>query len=212
MRALRPLLVALIVLVAPPLASAETVTLDAAGTNATTFVLEDARFGPCNDGRAVSVRAMFIPPIQIEHADDRPLDGRLVFVGDDAYAEACRSKALAAVEKLADLFDLHCRVETEALPARAAGDGTDCPVDASRAAILMPATGANEAANAIACGTVNRDGTLFGRAFSMSAGAGRPASTGSVELPLESWVLAAFCQHGFDPERWPAPVGDRIFR
>jgi hypothetical protein len=32
-----------------------------------------------------------------------------------------------------------------------------------------------------------------------------------VGLGIERWVLAAFCQHGFEPNRWPVAVRRAIF-
>jgi seryl-tRNA synthetase len=63
----------------------------------------------------------------------------------------------------------------------------------------------------IACGSINLHGRFFGDRFAIGADGGEVAATSCVGLGIERWVLAAFSQHGFDPERWPLAVRQRIF-
>ncbi len=51
----------------------------------------------------------------------------------------------------------------------------------------------------------------FGKSFDIHDTDGEPALSGCVGLGIERWVLAAFTQHGFEPERWPADVRNEVF-
>ena len=63
----------------------------------------------------------------------------------------------------------------------------------------------------LACGSVNLHGNFFGERFDITDGEGSAAFTACIGLGIERWVLAAFVQHGFDPERWPDQVRDLVF-
>ena len=77
---------------------------------------------------------------------------------------------------------------------------------------VAPAAGPDGAARRrLACGSINLHGRFFGDRFGISAADGGAAATGCIGLGIERWVFAAFAQHGFDPDRWPAAVRREVF-
>ncbi len=139
----------------------------------------------------------------------------LVFVGSDEHVADCRRRVLPVIGELAERLDLECRIET-------ASDPFFATVSAARTfwqraqevknEIMLPiGPGPDGAPKRLAGGSVNLHGHFFGDRFAISAADGGSAATGCVGLGIERWVLAAFSQHGFDPERWPAPVRAAIF-
>ena len=89
------------------------------------------------------------------------------------------------------------------LAARAGGEERDHPADRAR-----PGRGAARAGLRLdqPARQVLRRPLRHRRRATASA-----AATGCVGLGIERWVLAAFSQHGFEPERWPAAVRRAIF-
>jgi seryl-tRNA synthetase len=139
----------------------------------------------------------------------------LVFVGSDEHVAECRRRVLPLIGELAALLDLECRIET-------ASDPFFATVSAARTfwqraqevknEIMLPIEPhADGTPRAIAGGSVNLHGRFFGERFGIAGADGETAATGCVGLGIERWVLAAFSQHGFDGERWPAAVRDAIF-
>ena len=139
----------------------------------------------------------------------------LVFVGSDEHVAACRRRVLPLIGELATMLDLECRIET-------ASDPFFATVSAARTfwqraqevknEIMLPIEPAPDGApRRLACGSVNLHGHFFGDRFAIAAEDGASAATGCVGLGIERWVLAAFSQHGFDPQRWPATVRAAIF-
>jgi seryl-tRNA synthetase len=140
----------------------------------------------------------------------------LVFVGSEEHVAACRRRVLSAIGELAAMFDLECRIET-------ASDPFFATVSAARTfwqraqevknEIMLPIEpGPDGTPRSLACGSINLHGRFFGDRFSIAAADGEGATTGCVGLGIERWVLAAFSQHGFEPDRWPAAVRREIFR
>jgi seryl-tRNA synthetase len=139
----------------------------------------------------------------------------LVFVGSEEYVAACRRRVLSVIGELAATFDLECRIET-------ANDPFFATVSAARTfwqraqevknEIMLPIEpGPDGAPRSLACGSINLHGQFFGDRFGIAAADGARATTGCVGLGIERWVLAAFTQHGFEPERWPPAVRREIF-
>ncbi|MEM7777725.1 MAG: hypothetical protein AAF732_19200 [Pseudomonadota bacterium] len=63
----------------------------------------------------------------------------------------------------------------------------------------------------LACGSINLHGNFFGTRFDIRDDQGHPVQTGCVCLEIARWVLAAFAQHGFEPNHWPQQVRNEIF-
>ncbi|MEZ5843063.1 MAG: hypothetical protein R3D27_04945 [Hyphomicrobiaceae bacterium] len=138
----------------------------------------------------------------------------LVFVGDDSYVRQCRMKALPIVEELAGFFDLDCRVQTATDPFFATVSAAKKFWQAAQEVkneIKIPVLDGEGREKLLACGSINLHGNFFGQRFGFSDATGAAAQTGCVGLGIERWVLAAFTQHGFEPDRWPAEVRDIIF-
>jgi seryl-tRNA synthetase len=139
----------------------------------------------------------------------------LVFVGSEEHVAECRWRVLPVIGELAATFDLECRIET-------ASDPFFATVSAARTfwqraqevknEIMLPIEpGADGAPRSLACGSINLHGRFFGDRFDITAADGGRAATGCVGLGIERWVLAAFSQHGFEPDRWPGTIRHEIF-
>ncbi len=138
----------------------------------------------------------------------------LVFVGNDDYVRACRTKALGLVEELANMIDIDCQVQTATDPFFATVSAAKKFWQAAQEVkneIKIPALANDGTQKMLACGSINLHGNFFGKRFNFTCDNGEPAQTGCVGLGIERWVLAAFTQHGFDEARWPEAVRKRIF-
>jgi len=139
----------------------------------------------------------------------------LVFVGSEEYVSTCRKRALPLIGELASTFDLDCSVETATDPffatVAAAKKFWQQAQEVKNEIMLWIEPHPDGSERRIAGGSVNLHGNFFGSRFDIEAEDGEPAHTGCIGLGVERWVLAAFSQHGFDPNRWPADVRDRIF-
>jgi seryl-tRNA synthetase len=138
----------------------------------------------------------------------------LVFVGSEAHVADCRRRALPVIGELAKVFDLECRIETASDPffatVSAARTFWQRAQEVKNEIILPINPGPDGASRELACGSINLHGRFFGDRFDIAA-EGEVAATSCIGLGIERWVLAAFSQHGFDPERWPEGVRDEIF-
>jgi hypothetical protein len=139
----------------------------------------------------------------------------LVFVGSDRYVGGARERAIPVIGELARTFDLDCQIET-------ANDPFFATVGAARAfwqraqevkneIMLTLEPGLTAPRRKLACGSINLHGRFFGDRFGIGAEGEEVAATGCIGLGIERWVFAAFTQHGFEPERWPATVRGDIF-
>ncbi len=138
----------------------------------------------------------------------------LVFVGTEEYVRDCRAKALPIVEELASFMDIDCQVQTATDPFFATVSAAKKFWQAAQEVkneIKIPALGNDGSVKMLACGSINLHGNFFGKRFAFNCANGEPAQTGCVGLGIERWVLAAFTQHGFEPQRWPEAVRNRIF-
>ena len=138
----------------------------------------------------------------------------LVFVGSDAYVSDVRNRSLPLVEELATFFDIDCKLQTATDPFFATVSAAKKFWQAAQEVkneIKIPVLDADGNTKTIACGSINLHGNFFGERFDIQDQEGNPAMTGCVGLGIERWVLAVFTQHGFDPERWPEAVRERIF-
>ena len=138
----------------------------------------------------------------------------LVFVGDENYMRDCRAKALPIIEELAGFMDIDCQVQTATDPFFATVSAAKKFWQAAqevKCEIKIPALGSDGSVKQLACGSINIHGNFFGKRFGFTCANGEPAQTGCVGLGIERWVLAAFTQHGFEPQRWPDAVRARIF-
>ncbi len=138
----------------------------------------------------------------------------LVFVGDDAYVRDCRQRALGVVEQLAAYFDIDCRIQTATDPFFATVSAAKKFWQAAQEVkneIKIPALDRDGNVKQLACGSINLHGNFFGRRFDIKTASGEEAQTGCVGLGIERWVLATFTQHGFEADRWPEAVRQKIF-
>jgi hypothetical protein len=139
----------------------------------------------------------------------------LVFVGSDEHVADCRRRVLPLIGELAAIFDLECRIETASDPffatVSAARTFWQRAQEVKNEIVLPVEPSPDGAPRALACGSINLHGRFFGDRFGIAEADGESAATGCVGLGIERWVLAAFSQHGFDPERWPAPIRHEIF-
>jgi seryl-tRNA synthetase len=138
----------------------------------------------------------------------------LVFVGNEDYVRAGRVKALPIVEELAELMDIDCKVQTATDPFFATVSAAKKFWQAAQEVkneIKIPALGPDGSTTQLACGSINLHGNFFGKRFDIKDQDGEPVQTGCVGLGIERWVLAAFTQHGFEENRWPAAIRSQIF-
>jgi hypothetical protein len=151
----------------------------------------------------------------------------LVFVGSEAHVADCRKRVLPVIGELAEIFDLECRIETASDPffatVSAARTFWQRAQEVKNEIMLTIEPGPAGARRELACGSINLHGKFFGDRFDIgvadggvaNGGAGdgtaATAATACVGLGIERWVLAAFSQHGFAPERWPVAVRREIF-
>ncbi len=139
----------------------------------------------------------------------------LVFVGSEEQVAACRRRVLPVIGELALMFDLECRIETASDPffatVAAARTFWQRAQEVKNEIMLPIEPGPDGAPRALACGSINLHGRFFGDRFDITAQDGERAATGCVGLGIERWVLAAFSQHGFEPDRWPAAIRRAIF-
>ena len=138
----------------------------------------------------------------------------LVFVGSEDFVRSIRAKSLPIIEELANLIDIDCQVQTATDPFFATVSAAKKFWQAAQEVkneIKIPALSNDGTTKMLACGSINLHGNFFGKRFNFTDGNGEPAQTGCVGLGIERWVLAAFTQHGFEPQRWPKAVRDVIF-
>lgn len=138
----------------------------------------------------------------------------LVFVGDEDYVRGVRAKTLPIIEELASFMDIDCQVQTATDPFFATVSAAKKFWQAAQEVkneIKIPALGNDGSVKMLACGSINLHGNFFGKRFNFTTPNGEPAQTGCVGLGIERWVLAAFTQHGFEPQRWPEAVRNQIF-
>jgi seryl-tRNA synthetase len=140
----------------------------------------------------------------------------IVFLGTEGWVSAQRERAIQAVAEQVAEWDLDCVVET-------ANDPFFPTVHTNKAYWQMRSDlkfevrlgvepGAAGEPRTIACGSFNLHENFFGKTFNITLPDGQPAFTGCVAWGLERWVLAAFTQHGYDPQRWPASIRGEIFK
>ncbi len=139
----------------------------------------------------------------------------IVFVGTEEHVRSCRERALPLIAELAERFDLECQVETAADPFFATVSAAKTfwqQAQEVKNEIMIP-IGVKEdgTPRRLACGSVNLHGNFFGERFDIKAADGAPAFTACIGLGVERWVLAAFAQHGFEDDRWPADVRNQVF-
>jgi seryl-tRNA synthetase len=139
----------------------------------------------------------------------------LVFVGADQYILHQREQAVAFVCDLAAVFDLELTIERATDPffatVAAAKKMWQQSMEAKYEIRLLIGHTADGSARSIAAGSINVHGTFFGQRFAILTDAEQPAMTACVGLGIERLVFAAFTQHGFDEQRWPAPIRTAIF-
>jgi len=138
----------------------------------------------------------------------------IVFAGGEDYVAECRKQAMPLVAELADWLDLDCQIETAADPffatVSAAKTFWQRAQEVKNEVMLPVGYKEDGTPRRIACGSINLHGNFFGDRFESTANEA-PAFTACIGLGIERWVLAAFVQHGFDPQRWPKAVRERIF-
>ncbi|MEM7425614.1 MAG: hypothetical protein AAF441_05935 [Pseudomonadota bacterium] len=138
----------------------------------------------------------------------------LVFIGSDDYVRDVRQRSIPIVQQLAEYFDIDCKLQTATDPFFATVSAAKKFWQAAQEVkneIKIPVLNGKGEVSTLACGSINLHGNFFGERFDIEDGQGNAAMTGCVGLGIERWVLAVFTQHGFDEERWPAEVRERIF-
>ncbi len=139
----------------------------------------------------------------------------LVFVGTEQFVIDARQRAIGVINKLANMFDVECIIETATDPFFASVSAAKSfwqQTQEVKYEIRLPiAIDDRGEFTTIAAGSLNLHGDFFGQRFNINSHDNTTASSGCVGLGVERWVLAAFAQHGFDPARWPETVRDDIF-
>ena len=138
----------------------------------------------------------------------------LVFIGSDEYVRDIRQRSIPIVQQLAEYFDIDCKLQTATDPFFATVSAAKKFWQAAQEVkneIKIPVLDGKGKVSTLACGSINLHGNFFGEKFDIEDSEGNAAMTGCVGLGIERWVLAVFTQHGFDEERWPAEVRERIF-
>jgi seryl-tRNA synthetase len=136
----------------------------------------------------------------------------IVFVGDAEYVEQARERVVDAATSLMEAWDLSFRLVSATDPFFATVRGSKALFQRSRALKheMMIDVGAG-ARGAIAAGSINAAGELFGNAFDIRTASGKTATSACVGFGLERLVLALFAQHGFAPARWPRAMREVVF-
>jgi seryl-tRNA synthetase len=139
----------------------------------------------------------------------------VIFVGEEAWVQKERARAIDAVaEQLAE-WDLEGVIETANDPffptVHATKTYWQVRGDLKFELRLAVESGASGEARTIAAGSFNLHENFFGKTFDIVASDGQPAFTGCVGWGLERWVLAGFTQHGYAPDRWPSSLRAEIF-
>jgi len=138
----------------------------------------------------------------------------IVFAGAEDYVADCRKQAMPLVAELAEWLDLDCQIETAADPFFATVSAAKTfwqRAQEVKNEIMLPVGYKDDGTlRRIASGSINLHGNFFGDRFDFTA-ADVPAFTACIGLGIERWVLAGFVQHGFDAQRWPRAVRDKIF-
>ena len=139
----------------------------------------------------------------------------LVFLGDESHVQQNREAAVDLVQRLAIEWDLDCSIETATDPffatVRAARSFWQKALDVKSEIRLQIEPDPQGKDRTIAAGSINLHGAFFGERFDIRSGNDEPAHSACVGFGLERWVLALFSQHGFDPQRWPLALRDKVF-
>jgi seryl-tRNA synthetase len=132
----------------------------------------------------------------------------IVFIGDGPTVARHRERFLAAACELAERLGLAGRVESAEDPFFA-----DPTVPRRMLAqrlgrlkyeLRLPV----EDGRTISVASFNVHGTTFGEPYDIRLPSGEVAQTACVGFGLERFAFALFCQHGLDPEQWPASCRD----
>lgn len=133
----------------------------------------------------------------------------IVFVGAAHDVEGQRTHLVDAVTSLMEEWDLAFRLVSGSDPFFATVRGAKALWQRTRAVKYEMIV--DVGASAIAAGSINFAGTLFGDAFHIRTDAGEIATTACIGFGLERLVLALFSQHGFEPGRWPRAMREVVF-
>ncbi len=134
----------------------------------------------------------------------------IIFFGDAATVARQRQTLMDAVGDLATDWGLAASVEVANDPFFGS-DTTPQRLLAQRLTrtkyeLRVPV----EPGRTIAAGSFNLHGTTFGAPFRISLPDGTPAHSACVGVGLERIGYALFCQHGPDPDNWPAEVREAL--
>lgn len=131
----------------------------------------------------------------------------VIFCGAEAAVAAARERLVEAGVELACDLDLDLRVESANDPffsadyAQKAYWQTRGDLKFEMLVAIPPCEDGRPRATAAASFNLHED--FFGKAFRFESEDGGPCFTGCAAWGLSRWVLAAFAQHGLDPDRWP---------
>lgn len=138
----------------------------------------------------------------------------IVFVGSEEFVADRRERALPLVRSLAETIDLDMSLQSATDPFFATVSAAKKFFQQAhdvKAEILLASLDSEDRRKWLAGGSINLHGNFFGQRFDIRTEDGAPAHTGCIGLGIERWIIAAFTQHGLDPERWPARVRSAVF-
>lgn len=134
----------------------------------------------------------------------------IIFVGTEEWVVKKREEAIQIVAAQIQEWDLECSIESANDPffaaAYAAKTYWQMRGDLKYEMRLTVEPGDKGEARTIAAGSFNLHENFFGKTFQITAADGQPACTGCTAFGIDRWVLSAFAQHGFEPDRWPASL------
>ena len=133
----------------------------------------------------------------------------IIFVGSAQDVEGQRTHLVDTVSSLMEEWDLGFRLVSASDPFFATVRGAKALWQRTRAVKYEMVV--DVGSSAVAAGSINFAGTLFGDAFQIRTDAGDVATTACIGFGLERLVLALFSQHGFEPGRWPRAMREVVF-
>ena len=139
----------------------------------------------------------------------------LVFLGDARAVANARLRAIDEMVAQLDRWDLDATLVTANdpfFPAVRAARAHWQQSGERKVEVAIPIASSLDGQRTIACASINLHDQFFGTSFEIATGRGGPASSGCVGWGMERWMLASFAQHGFEPQRWPSWLRNRVFR
>ena len=139
----------------------------------------------------------------------------VVFVGGEDFVAERRKRAIPLILALAEWADLDMAMESATdpfFPTVAAAKKFFQQANDVKSEILLSTLGPDGKDKKLAGGSINVHGRFFGERFNIRTDDGEAAHTGCIGLGVERWAIAAFTQHGLDPDRWPEELRTEVFK